>query len=879
MKQVQEMLHKSGELITEDFVTIEKEGTATVSEGESAHDIMFLVSMNSQSNSTDPALAFNSRLNMNIAATKAAEILSSLDDTLENLLLNSPSGKIPALAWTAAAAQRKSSLAALLRRVEAERDPKALKALLQAVIAIAGSFPGEVFARILRSASVQAAVNSSDTCEQSCEPLERIKICLSLSPSMVDDRMARQVAILCGHDKDEIARAALDMLKGLGRFRIRKLMEELAASSSPIMRLGCMFLAEGLMQDDHIDLMMSCLADTNGGVAAKARRTMTALAEKSDMATAILSRIEARERENAGHSLEAIITSLSSDSVASSILRKNSPVGSDTGIPDTAKSVKHGMQKNAKCNEHCNEQCNEQCKEHGDEHGDALRAKCYQDDSSEASPNLSESGRKIAVELRLNFPLHTLEDPDPLIRLEAVEEIGASSDPELIRLLPQRLAFENDCHIRERILSLISTSRNPAIMAILDSMISSSGSEKRNAALDALSCLDDPQARAIISRALSDSDPKIRQRAILALNRYSPEEAIDMVEKELSNPSISADDRLQVIYTLAGMESHRAMGLLEKLAMDENAMVRKHASASLSLKTLNPLQKMDIDRITDAFISGRAAWEIFGMVGEGGMGKVFDARHRITGNRAAVKVLHPHLAASNTMVARFRREAEARFEHPNIVKVLDSGTMGDISFIAMEFVEGENLQQKLVREKRLSPEQTIPIILGTCRGFSIAHSKGCCHRDVKPENILIDLENVPKISDFGLMKAVDGNVLTLAGTVLGTPYYIPPEQAKGMDADNRSDIYSLGIMLFRMVTGRLPFTGSNPVAVAQMHANTPMPRPGNLIADLPAQLEEIIMKATMKKPAQRYQNVDDMIIDLLDFEKNCRSLLKKSFWK
>jgi serine/threonine-protein kinase len=271
--------------------------------------------------------------------------------------------------------------------------------------------------------------------------------------------------------------------------------------------------------------------------------------------------------------------------------------------------------------------------------------------------------------------------------------------------------------------------------------------------------------------------------------------------------------------------------------------------------------------------SGR--YEIVEHLARGGMAEVYIAHDRVLDRRVALKVLFPEFSSDRSFVERFRREARsaAALNHPNVVSVYDTGEEDGTYFIVMEYVEGRTLRDIIRSEGPLLAQRAADIGADIAAALAFAHRNGVIHRDVKPGNVLIDRSGRVKVTDFGIARAGDTQEnLTQTGAVMGTATYFSPEQAQGGPIDPRSDVYSLGVVLYEMVTGRPPFSGDSPVAIAYQHVRETAPAASSLNPDVPADLEACIRKALAKNPVNRYQSAEELRADLARFSQGQRVL-------
>lgn len=260
-------------------------------------------------------------------------------------------------------------------------------------------------------------------------------------------------------------------------------------------------------------------------------------------------------------------------------------------------------------------------------------------------------------------------------------------------------------------------------------------------------------------------------------------------------------------------------------------------------------------------IDGR--YRVLARIGSGGMADVFCAEDLQLGRRVAVKVLHRRFAEDESFVERFRLEASsaAGLSHPNVVAIYDRGTWDDTFYIVMEYLEGRSLKEVVAQDGPLPPARAVALVEQVLKAARFAHSRSIVHRDLKPHNVIVDAEDRAKVTDFGIAKA-GASDLTETGSIMGTAQYLSPEQAEGRVVGPPSDLYSIGIILYELLTGRVPFDADSPVAIALKHMQEPPVPPRQLSGDISPALEAVVLRSLAKDVDQRYQNADEFLAAL-----------------
>ena len=269
-----------------------------------------------------------------------------------------------------------------------------------------------------------------------------------------------------------------------------------------------------------------------------------------------------------------------------------------------------------------------------------------------------------------------------------------------------------------------------------------------------------------------------------------------------------------------------------------------------------------MERLSSTVLSGR--YRLESKLGSGGMSTVYLALDEVLDRPVAVKLLHREISEEADQLERFRREARsaARLSHPNLVGVIDAGEDDGRPYIVFEYIDGRTLKRRIQDEGPLPVDEAVAYGIEIGRGLTAAHARKLVHRDVKPQNVLIDPDGRAKVTDFGIARSLESKGLTATGRVLGTTDYVSPEQAMGEDVDERSDVYSLGVVLYEMLTGDVPFQAETQVGVAMKHVNEPMPDVQAKRPEVSAVVASVVDRSTTKDPRDRYNSVAEMVRDL-----------------
>ncbi|MFB0519530.1 MAG: protein kinase, partial [Acidobacteriota bacterium] len=290
-------------------------------------------------------------------------------------------------------------------------------------------------------------------------------------------------------------------------------------------------------------------------------------------------------------------------------------------------------------------------------------------------------------------------------------------------------------------------------------------------------------------------------------------------------------------------------------------------SEEIPLARTKTLQTPKIELTPGSTFAGR--YQIIEELGRGGMGKVYKIFDKKIKEKVALKLIKPEIAADEDTIERFSNELKfaRKISHRNVCRMYDLSEEEGTHYITMEYVPGEDLKSTIRRVGQLSVGKAISIAKQVCEGLAEAHRLGVVHRDLKPQNIIIDREGNARIMDFGIARSLEAKGITDAGVMIGTPEYMSPEQVEGNEIDGRSDIYSLGVILYEMVTGRVPFAGNTPLSIAMKHKTEAPPYPGVVNAQIPEDLSRLILRCMEKDKGRRYQKAEEILSELSKIER------------
>jgi eukaryotic-like serine/threonine-protein kinase len=337
----------------------------------------------------------------------------------------------------------------------------------------------------------------------------------------------------------------------------------------------------------------------------------------------------------------------------------------------------------------------------------------------------------------------------------------------------------------------------------------------------------------------------------------------EMVKGQANTPSKNADQEAEVKKLRERVENLES--LLCRLDSEINVQLEKMLSEGKIITTSDPVGNSQTPT-TFMNVAGalESRYQVLKELGRGGMGIVFQAHDKQLNEQVAIKVLSPLLSHDGDALERLKREVSAarRVTHPNVIRIHDISEINGLHFVSMEYFHGTNLKDYIKQRGALSTMQAFNIASQICDGLDAAHRQGIVHRDLKSQNVIINASNQIKIIDFGLAHTAQLEGLTATGLIMGTPEYMAPEQVAGKRVDERADIYSLGVILYELFTGRVPFTGDSAIAIGFKQLKEDPPRPQELNPQIPPAVQSVILKALQKDPVMRYHSVAELKAEL-----------------
>ncbi|MEJ2380814.1 MAG: HEAT repeat domain-containing protein [Gammaproteobacteria bacterium] len=454
--------------------------------------------------------------------------------------------------------------------------------------------------------------------------------------------------------------------------------------------------------------------------------------------------------------------------------------------------------------------------------------------------------------------LGLIKDEDEFLRRTAVEILNTSQDQRALGYLLEALGDE-DWWVRERAADALITLATDQTLDSLRDMLQEESSATPMV-IRTLANLGDQASIDAIVRHLKSTNEQIRKEAVRALEDLTDEEHTQLVTQAMTQLiSISeGDERDLAQHSLQTILSHTSA---EAETSSSGAASGEASMLDLSEQVEQPSRPLDLAELVPNTVLGDR-YRIVRKVGKGGFGEVFLAEDMVVNDQLILKFLHPHLSQDDNMIKRFIQELRyaRKVTHENVIRIYDFITLGKSFAISMEYFPGHSLADELAGKKPLDLQRGIQLALEVCNGMAAAESAEVVHRDLKPANILINEHDRVKIVDYGLAAAAtrSDSTLTKTGLLIGTPTYMSPERARGRHTDSRADIYSMGVILYEMFTGKPPYSGGDPMAVLLQHVEGSAAPPDELNPQIPATLSEVIRKAMDPDPDKRYQHFADL---------------------
>jgi len=469
--------------------------------------------------------------------------------------------------------------------------------------------------------------------------------------------------------------------------------------------------------------------------------------------------------------------------------------------------------------------------------------------------------------------LELIKDDDEFLRRTAVEILNSSKDERAVDHLIAALK-DQDWWVRERAADALSAMGNDKALIPLRKMLLQ-GPDACRIAMRALANLNDSESVSQLIHLLQSSDNDVRKEALRSLAKLTDSKTAETVQLAVTRLMDVSDQELKTLVIKTNNELKDKFGDKTVLMDRDNASPAVQASAGSETPVFNPVETVPINLDPGSLVDDR--YEIIRQIGRGGFGVVMLVNDKIVNDEFILKFLHTHLSADENMIERFTHELRytRRITHPHIIRIYDFLALKSTTSyaISMEYFPSHSLADEMAGNKILDMDRIVMVSIQISDGMSAAQKAHVIHRDLKPANILVNDDDNVKIVDFGLAAAAShtDSRITKSGILIGTPTYMSPEQARGKKIDSRTDIYSLGILMYGMAAGRPPYKGNDAMAILFQHAEGKAKLPSAYNADIPDDLEAIIMKAMAHNPDDRYQTFIDCRDDLLAYQKNQNS--------